>query len=393
MQLIDKPQNPVFDIPSPAPKPRLDWVDNLRTAMIVLVVNMHACVTYSFVGSWYYNAPVEPPLKQKIPFLIWQGHLQAFFMGLLFFIAGYYADRALTRRGPAGFVKERLRRLGIPTLIYMLAIHPLIVMGLHPGYEPSKKPLADYIHSITSGRFIGNSGPMWFAFALLIFSLIFAAASKLAPKANRTPFNLKAIHLLALGAGLAVASFLVRTFQPIGVNILNMQLCFFSQYVAVFALGIWASRRDCLAALAASPVAKKAGLCALILGPIALGGVAALSMPLPEHTPPPFFGGWNLPALAFAAWEQITGVALGIGAIYLFAKRWNFKTPLSQWLSDRSFGVYLLHPPILVALALAAQPYRTNALVMSIALTVAGLAISYALADLARRIPLLRSVL
>ena len=32
---------------------RMAWVDNLRTAMIILVVNMHACVTYSHVGGWF----------------------------------------------------------------------------------------------------------------------------------------------------------------------------------------------------------------------------------------------------------------------------------------------------------------------------------------------------
>ena len=35
-------------------KARLDFVDNLRWVMIILVVSMHAAVTYSHVGSWYY---------------------------------------------------------------------------------------------------------------------------------------------------------------------------------------------------------------------------------------------------------------------------------------------------------------------------------------------------
>ena len=54
--------------------------------MIVLVVNMHACVTYSHVGSWYVNEQPEPGMPVKLAFAFWQGHLQAFFMGLLFFL-------------------------------------------------------------------------------------------------------------------------------------------------------------------------------------------------------------------------------------------------------------------------------------------------------------------
>lgn len=60
------------------------WIDHLRLFVIMLVVNMHACVTYSHVGGWYITSANEPTLAQKIPFILWQGSLQSFFMGLLF---------------------------------------------------------------------------------------------------------------------------------------------------------------------------------------------------------------------------------------------------------------------------------------------------------------------
>src|SRR5579863_9311389 len=39
---------------------RLLYIDNLRWTMIVLVVTLHAAVTYSGMGSWYYKEPVKP---------------------------------------------------------------------------------------------------------------------------------------------------------------------------------------------------------------------------------------------------------------------------------------------------------------------------------------------
>src|SRR5207245_932828 len=39
---------------------RLDFIDNLRWVMIVLVVSMHAAVTYSHVGSWYFMEDPKP---------------------------------------------------------------------------------------------------------------------------------------------------------------------------------------------------------------------------------------------------------------------------------------------------------------------------------------------
>src|SRR4051812_36015757 len=69
---------------------RFVWVDNLRTLLIALVVSLHACVTYSHVGGWYFKEGVEPSMSTKLPFLLWEAHLQSFFMGLLFFVSGYF---------------------------------------------------------------------------------------------------------------------------------------------------------------------------------------------------------------------------------------------------------------------------------------------------------------
>src|SRR5206468_3515329 len=101
-----------------------------RTLMIVLVVNMHACVTYSHVGSWYRMEDPEPAMLMKIAFMFWQGHLQAFFMGFLFFLAGVFAHGSLERRGLKSFLHERFTRLGLPSLLYMLLIHPFMVFVL-----------------------------------------------------------------------------------------------------------------------------------------------------------------------------------------------------------------------------------------------------------------------
>src|SRR5262249_25189350 len=132
------------------PGSRLPWIDHLRTFMIILVVNMHACVTYSHVGDWYIMSEREPTMAAKAPFVIWQGHLQSFFMGLLFFISGYFAHGSLARRGPSRFARERLFRLGVPALFYMLAIHPFILLVLNPWNTNFGSPGVFYLKNITS---------------------------------------------------------------------------------------------------------------------------------------------------------------------------------------------------------------------------------------------------
>ena len=90
---------------------------------------------------------------------------------------------------------------------------------------------------------------MWFALALLFFSLVYGCI-RLA--SNRSPRNDPEAPLPGHGqiVGLALlmglCSFLVRIVQPMGTNILNMQLCFFSQYILLFVVGIYAGRRNWL---------------------------------------------------------------------------------------------------------------------------------------------------
>ncbi len=380
------------------PSSRFVWVDNLRTLVILLVVNMHACVTYSHVGDWYVMETPEPGMPVKVAFLFWQGHLQAFFMGLLFFLAGVFAHRSLDRRGPWAFVRERLIRLGLPALLYMLVIHPFMVYILlgHP-HVPNRPSLPVlYGQYLTSERVLSGSGPLWFALALLLFSLVLAmwrALSKpnLSAEGGSTVAPSVA-GLVAFACLIILSTFLVRLVQPIGTNLLNFQLCFFPQYIAAFVAGVAAGRNGWLAPLAASRRARIAGWLALVGGPLLLAGVMFMGGPPPEKGHTQYDGGWNPAALGLAVWEQLAGLGMSLGLLALFQKHFSTPSHLASWLSDRAFGVYVLHAPILVALALALHPIGTNPFLRMVVLTVTGLACSFLAADLAKRMPGLRMI-
>src|SRR5258708_9818903 len=105
--------------------PRLLFIDNIRWTMIVLVLSVHACDTYSPFGNWYYVDRQPAGLGTKLFFGAYQSFLQAFFMALLFFIAGYFSVAAYDRKGLLPFVRDRFFRLGLPTLLYTFVIGPL----------------------------------------------------------------------------------------------------------------------------------------------------------------------------------------------------------------------------------------------------------------------------
>ena len=71
----------------------------------------------------------------------------------------------------------------------------------------------------------------------------------------------------------------------------------------------------------------------------------------------------------------------------------NVETAWSRWLSDRSFGVYVIHTPVLIIWTIALRSLHLNPVAMAGILTLLGLIGSYLVADLLRRIPLIRAVL
>lgn len=109
----------------PEVKSRLLFIDNIRWSMIILVLSMHAVDTYSPFGNWYYVDRQATGFGTALFFGIYQSFLQAFFMAVLFFIAGYFAAASFDRKGFSAFARDRLFRLGLPTLLYMFVIGPL----------------------------------------------------------------------------------------------------------------------------------------------------------------------------------------------------------------------------------------------------------------------------
>ncbi|MDD2754853.1 MAG: hypothetical protein PHS80_04915 [Methanothrix sp.] len=98
-------------------------------------------------------------------------------MGLLFPIAGYFVPESFDRKGFSKFLRDRMVQLGILTLIYMLFIQTAVIYYLLAfQWTGSRPPFNEYlINYIKTFDFLGGSGPMWFALALLIFSAIYAA--------------------------------------------------------------------------------------------------------------------------------------------------------------------------------------------------------------------------
>ncbi|HPJ84323.1 MAG TPA: acyltransferase family protein [Methanothrix sp.] len=387
------------------------FVDNIRWLMIVFVVALHAVVTYSNMGNWYYKEPADLGLLSTLIFGIFLSFTQAYFMGLLFLIAGYFVPSSFDRKGPRRFLRDRTVRLGVPTLIYMLFINTainyyILAFRWTMPRPPAGRYLLDYVLSL---QFLGGSGPMWFALALLIFSAAYAGARLLLPdpKEPEKPEQAERAEqaerdgdgelpghrdVVKLGLVIAAAAFTIRLVQPIGTDILNMQLSYFSSYVALFAVGIVARRKNWLLRIP-YPFGMIWLKAALVGGTIFWLGIFFVGIG-PGGDISTIAGGLNWQSAAYALWESFFCLGVCLGLVVLFRERFNSGGSFARFMADNDFSVYVFHPPILILVTLALRGFAWHPLVKFGAAAAIAVPLCFIASSLLlRRIPLLKRVL
>jgi glucan biosynthesis protein C len=370
------------------PAPRLLFIDNLRWTMILLVISMHAADTYSPLGNWYFTDRTPLSRPTLIAFAAWQMYLQSFFMGLLFFVAGFFAPGSLDRKGAWQFARDRMFRLGLPVLFYMFVLGPVTEYFVAHSWT-STRPTSfahEWIKHIRNGEFLQENGPLWFCLALLIFSLMYAATHRPRLTAPDPPGN---GMLFGFALVMAMCTFFVRVMRP--PSLLNMHLGDFPQYVLLFAAGIVAARGRWLEKLSfasgmrwliAAMTAGFAAWLAIMIGGGAFDGNRRA------------YSGWHWQSAAFDTWESFTCVAISFGLLVLFREKVSRQGGLGKFMSDNAFSVYVFHPPIVIIGARMLHGVEWHPLVKFMVLTCIGVVASFGLsAAVFRRIPLLRAIL
>ena len=376
-------------------KPRLLFVDNLRTFAIILVFLVHIAITYGASGLWYYKEGQLTGLQYYV-FLAFTCLCQAFFMGLLFLLAGYFTPASYDRKGLGQFVLDRLTRLWLPVGIFIFLINPFIQYALiSAGVLPSPNGLpmtTQAFLELFTNPFNGlGFGPLWFIEALFFFTLIYAGwrlTLKNPSKTRLIPRNLTiALFAIALGA----VSFLVRVWLPIGyvLNPFGFQLPFFPQYIAFFIVGVIAFRGNWLLTVPA-----KTGMFWLRIAAILLiVFLTVLAFAAATGNVYKFFGGFNLETAFYAFWEQAFAVSLTIGLIVWFREKLNFQNRFTKMLSDNSYAAYVLQAPIIIGLGLGLASINMPLALKFLVVAPIGVILCFLIAYLVRKIPKVNLVL
>ncbi len=161
----------------------------LRAFVTVLVLAHHAVLAYHPFAPpaaawlltqprWWLAFPVVDSQRWS-GFALFVGFNDVFFMSLMFFLSGLFVWKSLARKGSAGFLRDRVLRLGLPFVVASALIAPL---AYYPTYllAGSSTGLAGFWRE---WRSLGNwpAGPAWFVWVLLVFDGIAAAVRVAAP--------------------------------------------------------------------------------------------------------------------------------------------------------------------------------------------------------------------
>lgn len=198
------------------PSPGRDYsLDSLRVLMVLFILLLHAACAYAFGIPWWHAQDLKSQAFDLILVSI-----DGFALSVLYFIAGAFAAVSLERRGPAGFLAGKFKRLGLPVVFLSALYLPAMV---YVGYlRRTENPLSffdywlhwmktaadwgyDQITSMETGaKFADYFAPhhLWFMSLLLVFFAGYVLWRKLAPTKPKTESGSNSITLL-------IVSFLV----------------------------------------------------------------------------------------------------------------------------------------------------------------------------------------
>jgi len=373
---------------APKTASRLAFLDNIRIYLTILVILHHSSIAFGGGGDWLVK---DPSVDAISPIILgfFTAVNQTYFMSAFFLLAGYFTPRSLEKKGPSSFLIDRLIRLGIPLLIYTTLIININQFLVQVVYW--KVPF--------TWRLEYDPGHLWFLQALLLFAVVYVVYRGFSDREgtqkrfqvfpDRYPTNRALIFTIAV---LAVLTFVVRIFVPIGEWIGGFQLAHFIHYIFCFFIGILAYRGDWFSRLEKSQ-ARPWGILALVMLPVffviaVLGGALEGGEQLAK-----FGGGLYWQSFVYSFWESVMLIAVTTFMLYFFRERVSQAGPLARTLAASVYTVYIIHQTLVTAVDIVFIPISIPTILKFVFVSIISVPLCFGVAILIRKIPYTQRVL
>jgi hypothetical protein len=304
-------------------------LDNLRALAMCLGVTLHAVLpflTEPGVNIW----PVRSA-EQGVGFDLVAGVIHSWRMQVFFILAGFFGRHVLERHGWRGFVRQRAIRLGLPFLVGMGTLAPLVWWQFN----------------FAEGT--GATVHLWFLQYLIIYSAVAVFMSQM----GDWPASLDRIARRLVGSRAkaffcTIPTALLMVWSPVWDETTNARGATFAPnavslvYYALFFFFGWILHRhaDLLNGFESEAVIHLViGFATMVGWGILYRADQAGSLEFPLVSWPVYYLAGSANAWCFC-----------FGLIGLFAGRLNRAWRPARYLADASYWIYLAHLPLVIAL-------------------------------------------
>jgi glucan biosynthesis protein C len=384
-------------------------VDNLRAAIILLVLAIHSVLAYeNFLPTAPYAFDTAPFLWRSVPivdshrmigFDIFSAWIDIFVMATFFLLSGLFVWSSLSRRGAAAFLQDRALRLGLPFAVVVLLLMPL---ATYPTYlQTAVQPGFGDFWSHFRGLPFWPDGPMWFLWCLLVADIAGAGLFQLLGQRRETVLRLSSFaskHAGRFLAGMLLASVLAYVplallFGPMpwfDLGPFSLQLSRPGLDAVYFFAGVLIGAKGIEHSLVArSEVLARRWTLWLVAAVMAFAIWLGVSAKIYSEPAPASLALQLVDDLSFAL-ACFTSAFCALALATRFARA---NTPALGSLQRNSYGIYLLHYVFIVWLQYALLGPNWPAIVKAPLVFVGTLAMSWAGAAALRRLPLIGSVI
>ncbi|ABD87154.1 acyltransferase family protein [Rhodopseudomonas palustris] len=363
-------------------------LDRTRSFLTILVLIHHAVIPYTYYGH------TDPKSFAGFDAIVLA--TDSFFMALFFLLSGLFLWPSVAHRAPGVFARDRLIRLGLPFVFAALTIIPIAYYAIALRQSPGLGFAEFWLKTVTVGPW--PSGPLWFLWVLLIYSIVGGLLYRLAPQAldpiNRLSVRAFRQPVVLFAVFVAVAAVVyvpVRVllgpnhwleFGPFSVQTSRILL-----YAAYFFLGAGIGAANIKTGLLSPEGELPNGWARWAITALvpycALWGLIYIKREIlgnPDMLPDWYEASYAIAFVVFSA-----AISFAILAFFL-----RFKTAgrsLLDALQHDAYGIFLVHYAYMLWLQYWLYGYDLPAIAKAGIVFVLGLALSWITTALLRRIP------
>jgi len=342
---------------------RLHALDAVRAFALLAGIVLHAAMSF-MPGLAAFGFPADVSQSAILQNIFFGIHV--FRMTLFFFIAGFFSHLMFHRKGAAGFMFDRAKRILVPLLIGWVAFGPLVMGVLYMALAPKVAAIAGAPVAPPQTAF--PLSHLWFLYYLLIIYVTTLGArwcvDKFANKfnglRNRVDALVKAVVqspsapiLLAMPIAFCLyftPNWMMWTGIPTPDSGLTPQLPAMIGFGFAFVFGWLLHRQTKLLSL------MKQRWALHLIGAIAL---TVASWWLVNQVSNPFDVNVSIKrayvaCYTLAGWNWVFGI---VGTALRFFSREN---KVSRYVADASYWMYLAHLPVVFALQMAVLKWNLH---------------------------------